>query len=1183
EQCKISATPGRGQSGQDITVKAIRLCNTFWDSHDLVKDHLEAILRGMIYTLGRAEDGTYSSDMTDYFYGPYEYSRSDRVALQLQQFRDHGLPGLNTIRAAYGLSPRDDWTTFGGPNGTLHKLYGGSTPDNVDILAGILLDDGDRLSGMTDLARTILLEQFSRIRDTDRFWYENRRLFDVKEIEEIDKITFSAILRSVTNISQIPDNIFLCQNSSSCLCKDPPNVFNASGSQTDVCSPLATYDYIQGSEASFAVSFLALALVTPVSMAVLACLVKRKKAVKVEHNKRQSTLHIKNDATKFAGKEYLGAKSGYRSVRGEFKAADRRIFIRDAQRKDLRYVDFVKTDLSKVTLLISNDKDFSHVCLKVPGDIDLILKFADEYIRQTFVSSVQKFFTSLGLTLEAEYVNEATLFSTASDKDQRQKLLDIFFRAVCFTVFEGTLDSKKNQMSVDQINEVINIKLTMTEFADAMGMQPSSVFVQNVFLLADRDKNNCLSFEEFFHLFGIFIKGTAEQKGRLLFNIYDPRNVGYLTKDEFYKMIKSLLDLAESSDLTEEAIKDLVHSMYSHVGLTANQNISYEDFRKIFCAKEYSATLHDATIISQAAKHVPFKPGTRGDNRRNTFISNYNSKNETPSNASKTFLNHRDSALLREYVMTKREYPGSPFAKRYYKVSRYFNRYRWQIFWCTLYTLITIGIFVERAFYFARGREHAGLRRMSGALVTAMIRSSASVLMFTYSSLLVTMCRNTITALRETFLHRFIPFDSAVSFHKYIAVLAMIGTIVHVVTHGINLYCMCTQTTTSINCFFGEYYTDSHSFATFHFWAYQTITGLAGVLVTVLIFLMYVFATQFSRKHVFKSFWLTHSLYWLVYILTFLHGVGRLVQAPLFAWYLIGPLILFVLDRLQSISRNRVEIAVKEATALPSGVLRLVFKRPSTFNYKSGQWVRIACTDLNKDEYHPFTLTSAPHEPFLSLHIRAVGPWTTNLRQVYSSHVNEGSPLPNIFLDGPFGEGHQDWYSCEVAVLVGGGIGVTPFASILKDIAFKSKSGIQVTCKKVFFIWVTRTQKSFEWLVDLLRSVEAADVKGIVDTHIFVTQFQQRYDLRTTMLYICERYFQKVEGQSLFTGLKSVTHFGRPNFEDFFAAIASEYKEVSQVGVFSCGPGPMTSNVQSACNYMNGLIGPTFSHHFENF
>ena len=54
-----------------------------------------------------------------------------------------------------------------------------------------------------------------------------------------------------------------------------------------------------------------------------------------------------------------------------------------------------------------------------------------------------------------------------------------------------------------------------------------------------------------------------------------------------------------------------------------------------------------------------------------------------------------------------------------------------------------------------------------------------------------------------------------------------------------------------------------------------------------------------------------------------------------------------------------------------------------------------------------------------------------------------------LYLDGPFGEGHQDWYSCDVAVLVGGGIGVTPFASILKDIAFKSRTGALISCQKV--------------------------------------------------------------------------------------------------------------------------------------
>lgn len=69
---------------------------------------------------------------------------------------------------------------------------------------------------------------------------------------------------------------------------------------------------------------------------------------------------------------------------------------------------------------------------------------------------------------------------------------------------------------------------------------------------------------------------------------------------------------------------------------------------------------------------------------------------------------------------------------------------------------------------------------------------------------------------------------------------------------------------------------------------------------------------------------------------------------------------------------------------VPPGVTHLRFQRPHDFEYKSGQWVRIACVALGTTEYHPFTLTSAPHEDTLSLHIRAAGPWTTRLRELYS-------------------------------------------------------------------------------------------------------------------------------------------------------------------------------------------------------
>lgn len=56
---------------------------------------------------------------------------------------------------------------------------------------------------------------------------------------------------------------------------------------------------------------------------------------------------------------------------------------------------------------------------------------------------------------------------------------------------------------------------------------------------------------------------------------------------------------------------------------------------------------------------------------------------------------------------------------------------------------------------------------------------------------------------------------------------------------------------------------------------------------------------------------------------------------------------------------------------------------------------------------------------------------------------------PQLYLDGPFGEGHQEWTDYEVSVLVGGGIGVTPFTSILKDLVFKSSSKARIQCKKV--------------------------------------------------------------------------------------------------------------------------------------
>ena len=78
----------------------------------------------------------------------------------------------------------------------------------------------------------------------------------------------------------------------------------------------------------------------------------------------------------------------------------------------------------------------------------------------------------------------------------------------------------------------------------------------------------------------------------------------------------------------------------------------------------------------------------------------------------------------------------------------------------------------------------------------------------------------------------------------------------------------------------------------------------------------------------------------------------------------------------------------------------LEFKRPATFEYKSGQWLRISCEALGSNEYHPFTLTSAPHEDTLGIHVRSLGAWSWGLRTAYDLENLKNEPFPKVGFKG---------------------------------------------------------------------------------------------------------------------------------------------------------------------------------------
>lgn len=120
---------------------------------------------------------------------------------------------------------------------------------------------------------------------------------------------------------------------------------------------------------------------------------------------------------------------------------------------------------------------------------------------------------------------------------------------------------------------------------------------------------------------------------------------------------------------------------------------------------------------------------------------------------------------------------------------------------------------------------------------------------------------------------------------------------------------------------------------------------------------------------------------------------------------------------------------------------------------RAGQYIFLSCPEISYFQWHPFTLTSAPEEDYISVHIRVVGDFTTALASVVGCDfpdpnngekkdppvggtvigTNANPPLnrtlPRVMVDGPFGSASEDFLNYETVLLIGAGIGVTPFAS----------------------------------------------------------------------------------------------------------------------------------------------------------
>lgn len=140
----------------------------------------------------------------------------DLLALDIQRGRDHGLPGYVKYREICGLGSVRNFAD-------LRQHF--TNPDVADLLGQLYrhVDDIDLfIAGSSERPlpgaivgptfACIIGEQFRRLKEGDRFWYENGGLetsFTASQLAEIKKIRLSKVLCDNSGVGIMQPNAFL--------------------------------------------------------------------------------------------------------------------------------------------------------------------------------------------------------------------------------------------------------------------------------------------------------------------------------------------------------------------------------------------------------------------------------------------------------------------------------------------------------------------------------------------------------------------------------------------------------------------------------------------------------------------------------------------------------------------------------------------------------------------------------------------------------------------------------------------------------------------------------------------------------------------------------------------------------------------------------------------------------------
>ncbi|MFK7884329.1 MAG: peroxidase family protein, partial [Phycisphaerales bacterium] len=186
----------------------IALLNAFFSPDEISDNGIDSVLRGIGYQAAQDIDTKIIDDVRNFLFGPPGSGGFDLVSLNIQRGRDHGLGSYNDVRDRFNLDRIESWDDFGSDS-EVRSAFAGvyDSTDDIDPWAGMLAEPHRQGALVGETHFRVLRDQFRRLRDADRFWYEAS--LPPQLIQQVEQTSLADIIRRNTSIGdELQTNVF---------------------------------------------------------------------------------------------------------------------------------------------------------------------------------------------------------------------------------------------------------------------------------------------------------------------------------------------------------------------------------------------------------------------------------------------------------------------------------------------------------------------------------------------------------------------------------------------------------------------------------------------------------------------------------------------------------------------------------------------------------------------------------------------------------------------------------------------------------------------------------------------------------------------------------------------------------------------------------------------------------------